>query len=551
MTSSEQHHENQPGADQAHHHGGASHSIPPTITRHADVAIIGGSAAGLAAALQLSRQRRSVIVVDSAESRNAPAEAMHSYLGHEGRSPEEFLRIAREEVRSYGAEVLTGRALDVARDPEGFRIDLSGGHVLRARRVVAATGLTDELPDVPGLAEHWGTSVIHCPFCHGYESRDGRIVALVTSPVGLHALPLLRQLTVQLTVVVHAGVPADDPQLETLRSAGVTVTQGPVERILDDEAGQLRAVELADGSEIAADTVLVSTRLHAHVSPFAGLGLTASEHPSGVATYVEADPMTGATAVPGLYAAGTLAEPMLQVLPTAAAGTRVGAMVSFDLAQEDLEAAARPVAHAADWDGRYSGDLQWSGNPNGSLVAEVTGLTPGTALDIGAGEGGDALWLAEQGWRVTASDISSRAIERIRAEAQRRSVPVETLQADANAADPFAGAKYDLVTAAYASIPRTPDARGTANFLDAVAPGGCLLIINHDVSDIRETLAHADQDATRPFDHEAFVGTDDFAKALSASPDWEIEVNERRERPAGAISAHHIHDVVLRARRLS
>lgn len=550
MTSSDQHLEDQHGPDQAHHHCD-SHPTLPTITRHADVAIIGGSAAGLAAALQLSRQRRSVIVVDSAEPRNAPAEAMHSYLGHEGRSPEEFLRIAREEVRSYGAEVLSGRALDVARDSEGFRIDLSGGHVLRARRVVAAAGLTDELPDIPGLAEHWGTSVIHCPFCHGYESRDGRIVALVTSPAGLHALPLLRQLTDQLTVVVHAGVPADDPQLATLQSAGVTVNHGLVERILDDATDQLRAVKLADGSEVAADTVLVSTRLHARVAPFAGLGLTASEHPSGVASYVEADPMTGATAVPGLYAAGTLTEPMLQVLPTAAAGSRVGAMVSFDLAQEDLDAAARPVAHAADWDGRYSGDLQWSGNPNGSLVAEVSGLKPGTALDIGAGEGGDALWLAEQGWRVTASDISRLAIERIRSEAQRRSLPVETVQADANAAAPFAGAKYDLVTAAYASIPRTPDARGTANFLDAVAPGGRLLIINHDVSDIREGLSHAESDSTRPFDHEAFVGTDDFVEALSASPEWEIEVNERRERPAGAISAHHIHDVVLRARRLS
>ena len=559
MTSSEQHTEDQHprdqhGADRAHDHGDDSSAEQrpafPTITRHADVAIIGGSAAGLAAALQLSRQRRSVIVVDSGEPRNAPAEAMHSYLGHEGRSPADFLRIAREEVRSYGAEVLTGRALDVAREAEGFRVELSGGHVLRARRVVAATGLTDELPEIPGLAGHWGTSVIHCPFCHGYEARDGRTVALVTSPAGLHALPLLRQLTERLTVVVHSGVPAEDPQLAALRAAGVQVIVAPVERILDDEAGRLRALQLVDGTEVPADTVLATTRLHARVTPFAGLGLTTSEHPSGVASYVEADSFTGATAVPGLYAAGTLAEPTLQVLPTAAAGARVGAMVSFDLAQEDLAAAARPVAHAADWDGRYSGDLQWSGNPNGSLVAEISGMPPGTALDIGAGEGGDALWLAEQGWRVTASDISELALERVRAEAQRRSASVETLQADANAADPFAGARYDLVTAAYASIPRTPDARGVANFLDAVAPGGRLLLINHDVSDIRETLSHADPESTRPFDHEAFVGTDDFAEALSASPEWEIEVNEHRERPAGAASAHHVHDVVLRARRV-
>ena len=554
MTSSTQHSEDQPTADSAHVHGGDSgamrHPALPAITRHADVAIIGGSAAGLAAALQLSRQRRSVIVVDSGEPRNAPAATMHSYLGHEGRSPADFLRIARAEVRSYGAEVLTGRAVDVAREAEGFRVELTGGPVIRARRVIAATGLTDELPEIPGLAAHWGTSVIHCPFCHGYESRDRRIVALVTSPAGLHALPLLRQLTQQFTVVVHGVVPAEDPQLAALRSAGVRVILASVERVLEDDAGRLRALQLADGTEVPAETVLVSTRMHARVAPFPGLGLTAGEHPSGVANYVETDSFTGATAVPGLYAAGTLAEPTLQVLPTAAAGARIGAMVSFDLAQEDLAAAARPVAHAADWDGRYSGDLQWSGNPNGSLVAEVEGLVPGTALDIGAGEGGDALWLAEQGWRVTASDISAVALDRVRAQAQRRSVSVETLQADANAAEPFTGTRYDLVTAAYASIPRTPDARGVTNFLDAVAPGGRLLIINHDVSDIREALSHGGSEFTRPFDHEAFVGTDDFVEALSTSADWEIEVNERRERPAGAASAHHVHDMVLRARRM-
>lgn len=520
------------------------------VTRHADVAIIGGSAAGLAAALQLSRQRRSVIVIDAGHPRNAPATAMHGYLGHEGRSPSDFLQIARTEVRSYGTEVLTGQATQVTHDTDGFRVELTGGHAVRARRVIAAAGLTDELPDIPGLAEHWGRSVIHCPFCHGYESRDKRIVALVTSPAGLHAVPLLRQLTAQLTVVVHGGVPADEPQLATLMAAGVPVIVSPVEQVLNDESGRLRALGMADGTELPADTVQVSSRLHARIEPFINLGLTTSEHPAGVASYVETEEMTGRTAVPGLYAVGTLAEPMLQVLPTAAAGARVGAMVSADLAQEDLASAARPAAHAADWDGRYSEGPRWSGNPNGSLVAEASTLPLGTALDIGAGEGGDALWLAEQGWQVTASDISQRALDRVRTEAEHRSLTVDILQADANAAAPFAGARYDLVTAAYASIPRTPDARGVANFLDAVAPGGHLLIINHDVGDIRMATSHAHPQFTRPFDHEAFITTDDFVTVLNSSPGWVIDCNERRERPAAAASSHHVHDIVLRAHRL-
>ncbi|MGH9261916.1 MAG: FAD-dependent oxidoreductase, partial [Acidimicrobiales bacterium] len=131
------------------------------VERHCDVAIIGGSAAGLAAALQLGRQRRSVIVVDAGEPRNAPAAHMHSYLGHERLPPADLAAIGRDEVRSYGGEVIAGRAVEVTRvDDDHFRVELAGGHSLVARRVLAATGLVDELPDIDGLAEHWGGDVI-------------------------------------------------------------------------------------------------------------------------------------------------------------------------------------------------------------------------------------------------------------------------------------------------------------------------------------------------------------------------------------------------------
>ena len=201
----------------------ADHSSP-TIERHCDVAVIGGSAAGLAAALQLGRQRRSVIVVDAGEPRNAPAAHMHSYLGHEGLPPSDFATIGREEVRSYGGEVVAGRAVDVTRTADDrFRVELVGGHTIIARRVVAATGLVDVLPDIEGLAQHWGGDVIHCPFCHGFEVRDRHIVHVITHPMGLHPAALFRQLTTRYTLVLHAGVDAADPNLEALRAAGVSI----------------------------------------------------------------------------------------------------------------------------------------------------------------------------------------------------------------------------------------------------------------------------------------------------------------------------------------
>src|SRR5689334_5926372 len=164
---------------------------PHSLERRCDVAIVGGSAAGLAAALQLGRQRRSVIAVDAGEPRNAAAAHMHSYLGHEGLPPAELARIGREEVRSYGGEVLDGRVTSVSAAGHGrFRLELTGGHAIVARRVLAATGMVDELPAIDGLADQWGRDVIHCPFCHGFEVRDRRIVQIVTHPMALHTAPL-------------------------------------------------------------------------------------------------------------------------------------------------------------------------------------------------------------------------------------------------------------------------------------------------------------------------------------------------------------------------
>lgn len=519
-----------------------------TVERHCDVAVIGGSAAGLAAALQLGRQRRSVIVVDDGQPRNAPAAHMHGFLGRDGEPPSQLLTTGRDEVRSYGGEVLAGHVDQVvATGDGGFRVELHGGNSIVARRVLAATGLVDELPAIDGLAEHWGGDVIHCPFCHGYEVRDRRLVQVVTHPLGLHPAGLFRQLTSHLTVLIGDGVDADRTELEALAAAGVDVQHGEARRILTGADGHLTGIELADGRRLDADAVVVGPRFRARVEPFAALGLRTVAHFSGLGDAVEVD-FTGATSVPGLYAAGNVADPSHQVLQAAADGSRVGAMISFSLASDDLHAAARPSANAADWDHRYGGEQMWSGNPNGTLVREVSAMAPARALDVGAGEGGDAVWLAEQGWQVTASDVSSQALHRVAAEAERRRLPLACLHADANGLDPFEAGAFDLVSAHYASIPRTPDGRAVRNLLAAVAPGGTLLYVSHDIDAMR--AADGSPVHGRPFDPNAYVSIDEVAAAVAGSPGWDVEVHEKRPRPPGAASAsHHVEDVVLRARR--
>src|SRR5690348_2425256 len=148
-----------------------------------DVAVVGGGAAGLSAALVLTRARRRVAVIDAGEPRNGPASAMHGFLSCDGTAPGDLLARGRDEVTTYGGHLLAGTVTDVRpREGDGFALTLADGTALGARRVLVTTGLRDEIPDIPGLRERWGRDVLHCPYCHGYEVRDQPLGVLGGSP---------------------------------------------------------------------------------------------------------------------------------------------------------------------------------------------------------------------------------------------------------------------------------------------------------------------------------------------------------------------------------
>ena len=314
---------------------------------HFDVIVIGGAAAGLSAALVLGRSRRSVLVVDAGEPRNARAEGAHNYLGREGVAPAELARIGRDEVAAYGVEVTAGRIVAAAAtsgdgtDPVGFSITLDSGAVVTARRLVVASGAVDVLPEVPGLAEQWGRGVVHCPFCHGWEVRDQRIGVLVTTPNGVHQALMFRALSDDVTAFVTDPSLVDDTARAGFAARVIEVVEGPVSQVLSSAEGALTGVELGDGTVVGLDALAAASTAEARVEALTGLGLHAEDFVVngfrfGSALVVDA---AGQTSVRGVYAAGNVASPMATVIASAAAGTQAGAAVHGDLVQADLAAA--------------------------------------------------------------------------------------------------------------------------------------------------------------------------------------------------------------------
>ncbi len=306
-----------------------------------DVVVIGGGPAGLGGALALARARRSVLVVDSGAARNAPAGHVHNYLGREGTPPGELLATGRAEVAGYGGEVVSGTvsAAEALVDDEGrdgFRVVAAGGRVVRSRRLLVTTGLVDELPDVPGVADRWGRDVLHCPYCHGWEVRDQAIGVLASGPMATHQALMFRQLSADVALFLHTAPDPGAEQREQLAARGIEVVGGEVAalEVADD---RLAGVRLRSGELFPRQAVAVQPRLTARADVLAGLGLGATEQQVEghvIGSFVPTDP-AGATAVPGVWVAGNVADLHAQVISSAAAGLTAAAALNADLIAED------------------------------------------------------------------------------------------------------------------------------------------------------------------------------------------------------------------------
>ena len=302
--------------------------------------VVGGGAAGLSAALVLGRARRRVLVIDAGEQSNLPAHGIGGLLGNDGLAPAELYARAREELAAYPSVELRDAAVVAGTRTVGaFELSTADGTAVRAARVLLATGMEYAVPDLPGVAELWGESVFHCPYCHGWEVRDGRL-AVLGATAATHRALLLRGWSEDVVLLTDGPSELSADERAALERAGVPIDERPVTAV----RGRDRALEeivFADGATLPREGLLVAAPLGQRSALAAELGAGLTERGT-----VDVD-FVGQTTVPGLYAAGDISATMPQVAGAIADGSRAAGAINDSLIAERYGVEPMIAARAA------------------------------------------------------------------------------------------------------------------------------------------------------------------------------------------------------------
>jgi thioredoxin reductase len=311
---------------------------PANVGDCVDVVVVGGGLAGLGAALTLGRARRSVLVIDAGQPRNAPAAHSHGYLTRDGTPPLELLRLGRQEVRGYGGRIIEGTVETITRLDDGrFRVVTREGTSHLARRVLVTTGLVDQYPRIPGLHERWGRDVVHCPYCFGWEHRDRALGVLATGPGAATQALMWRQWSEDVVLFQHTAPEPTETELTRLAARGIAVVPGEVEAI-EVDGDRVVGVRLASGEVRPREVIVIGPRFESRHELLDPLGVKVVEHPFGIGSQVEADP-SGFTGVPGVWVAGNVLDVTAGVMQSAASGVTAAAALNADLIADDTERA--------------------------------------------------------------------------------------------------------------------------------------------------------------------------------------------------------------------
>lgn len=294
-------------------------------TTHYEVIIIGGSYAGLSAAMSLGRSMRKVLVIDSGKPCNIQTPHSHNFITHDGKAPHDIAMLAKEEVLKYDTVqfhdtvAVAGRKTD-----NGFEIEIETGHKFTAERLLFATGVRDILPDIKGLRECWGITVIHCPYCHGYEFRGKETAILATGEKAMHTARMVSNLTDKLSIIAPGIAEFTEEQKAKLHSKNITLTDAAITEV-GHENGRLKHIVFADGSTKPLDALYIAPAFVQHCDVPEKLGCELTEP-----GFFKIDEFHKTT-VPGVYACGDSTAAMRSIANAVAQGNVTGAMVNMDL----------------------------------------------------------------------------------------------------------------------------------------------------------------------------------------------------------------------------
>ncbi len=296
-----------------------------------DVIIIGGSNAGLSAALLLGRSLRRVLVIDAGKPCNQQTPHSHGFLTRDGETPAAISAIARAQVSHYPTvQFLADTVISTAQVPSGFTVTTADGVVFSARKLLLATGVADIMPDLPGFAECWGISVLHCPYCHGYEVHSQPLGILANGEMAYDLATLIQHWSSQLTLYTNGPSMLTDEQRVTLEQLHIPIIETPVAAI-EHEAGQLTALLFTDGTRVHPKAIFARVPFRHHTDLADQLGCTMTKN-----GLIQASEF-GETNVPGLFAAGDVTNPFRQVALAVANGAKAAAWINRELIAEDLK----------------------------------------------------------------------------------------------------------------------------------------------------------------------------------------------------------------------
>lgn len=295
-----------------------------------DAIIIGGSFAGLTAALQLGRASRPVLVIDAGAPRNHTSPGAHGVAGWDGVAPAEILNRFRADLTAYpDISLRDGKVADISGAMNAFKLTLDDGEVATARRIILAHGVRDILPDIPGLAEAWGRQVLHCPYCHGYEVKGQPLAVLATHPMSAHQALMLRADWSDDVTLITGGMEILDEK--ALGSAGVEVDSRTLEAAQADENGI--SLSLSGGAAKTVSALFLGPKTSLADSPAAQLGCALADGPMG--PFVKVGQMAQ-TSVPGVFAAGDIARAMPNINFALADGAQAGSACHASLLFPDF-----------------------------------------------------------------------------------------------------------------------------------------------------------------------------------------------------------------------